>query len=282
MSFRKLNVRTLAGALGLLLALGLVLVPASVLAVPQGGHVFYGTVTDEGGAVAEGTVITASVDGLEYTTTVDAEGKYGYSPAPTFNIPADDPDTPEVEGAEAGDLIEFYVGGIKADLYDVDAEESLDSYPFEISGLTKLNLSIGEAPPPTLTADAGGPYSGTVGESITLSGSASGGTSPYTYAWDLDSDEVYDDSTAQNPSYTWDTAGSYIIGLQVTDDATATATDTATVTVTVTEEAFDPYIYDEDEDGELSKDETLAAVDDYLAENITKDDALAVVKLYFS
>lgn len=279
MSFKKLNVRRLAGALGLLLALSLALVPASVLAVPQGGHVFYGTVTDEGGAVAEGTVITASVDGLEYTTTVDAEGKYGYDPV--FNIPADDPDTPEIEGASAGDPVEFYVGVTIAELYDVNAEESLDSYPFEISGATKLNLSIGEAPPPSLTAEAGGPYSGAVGESITLSGSASGGTSPYTYAWDLDSDEVYDDSTAQNPSYTWDTAGSYTIGLQVTDDTSATATDTATVVVTE-EGAFDPYIYDTDEDGEFSKAETLAAVNDYLAGTIGKSDALAVVKLYFS
>jgi len=281
MNLRKLATRRLAGALGLLLALSLVLVPTSVLAVPQSGHIFYGTVTDEGGAAAEGTVITARVDGLEYTAAGVAVGEYGYRPAPEFNIPADDPDTSEVEGAEAGDLIEFYIGDIKAELYDVDADESLDSYPFEIMGKTKLNLSVGEAPPPSLTADAGGPYSGTVGEEITLLGSASGGTSPYTYAWDLDGDEVYDDSDAQNPSYTWDTAGSYTIGLQVTDSAAATDTDTATVTVTE-EGAVDPWDYDEDENEVIDKDETLAAVNDYLGGTITKEQALLVVKLYFS
>jgi len=276
MKLRKINVMRLAGAFGLLLALSLVLVATPVLAVPQGGHVFYGTVTTEGVTAAEGTVITASVAGVEYTTTVDSQGRYGYTPV--FNIPADDPDTPGIEGAEASDLVEFYVGGIKADLYDVDAEESSDSYPFAISGTTKLNLSVGEI---SLTADAHGPYSGTVGESIALSGSASGGTSPYTYAWDLDNDGQYDDDTGASPSYSWDTADTYTIGLEVTDDTAATATDTATVTVTA-EDAIDPWIYDIDDDGVISKDETLAAIADYEADTITKNDVLSVVILYFS
>ena len=275
MSFRKLVTRRLAGALGLLLALSLALVPASALAdaPPQMSHVFYGTVTVDGEDAPVGTVITASVAGLEYTYTTEVEGEYGYNPAPSFFIPA--------EGLEDGDLIEFYIGGLQAELYDVNADETRDSYPFEIGGATNLNLSVGEVPPPTLTAEAGGPYSGTEEESITLAGSASGGTSPYTFAWDLDNDGEYDDTTGASPSYTWETAGTYTIGLQVTDDADDTATDTATVTI-IAEGEFDPYTYDEDEDGEISKDEALNAVTDYDAGNISKSDALAVIKLYFS
>ncbi len=56
-------------------------------------------------------------------------------------------------------------------------------------------------------------------------------------------------------------------------------------TVVTEEEAeFDPWIYDTDPPyGELSKDETLAAVDDYLvAGTISKSNALEVVILYFS
>jgi hypothetical protein len=44
-----------------------------------------------------------------------------------------------------------------------------------------------------LTAEAGGSYSGNVGDTIQLSGSATGGTQPYSYAWDLDNDGQYDD-----------------------------------------------------------------------------------------
>jgi len=274
MNLRKLATRRLAGALGLLLALSLVLVPATALAaVPQMSHIFYGTVTIEGEAAAKGTVITASVAGLEYTYTVEIAGEYGYNPAETFYIPA--------EGLEDGDPIEFYIDKVQAELYDVDADESLDGYLFEIGGLTNLNLSIGVAPEAPLTAEASGPYYVAVGESITLSGSASGGTSPYTYAWDLDDDGQYDDATVATTSHSWATAGTYTIELQVTDNVSATATDTATVTVTE-EGAVDPWDYDEDEDGVIDKDETLAAVDDYLAGTIGKSDALAVVKLYFS
>ena len=272
MSFRKLAIRRLAGALGLLLALSLALVPASALgdAPPQMSHVFYGTVTIEGEAASVGTVITASVAELEYTYTIEVVGEYGYNPAETFYIPA--------EGVEEGDPIEFYISGAQAELYDVDADETLDSYPFEIGGATNLNLSIGEAV--TLTADAGGPYSGTEGVSIALSGFASGGTSPYNYAWDLDNDGEYDDADVSSPSNTWETAGTYTIGLQVTDGADGEATDTATVTV-IAADGFDPYEYDEDGDDDISKEEAQNACSDYLAGTISKDDALKVVKLYF-
>jgi Bacterial Ig-like domain (group 1). len=82
---------------------------------------------------------------------------------------------------------------------------------------------------PELVADAGGPYTGIAGTAVSLSGSASGGIPPYSYAWDLDGDGDYDDSFAQNPSYTWTTANGYTVGLQVTDSADSIATDTASV-----------------------------------------------------
>jgi PKD repeat protein len=54
---------------------------------------------------------------------------------------------------------------------------------------------------------------------------------PLSYAWDLDGDRVYDDSTAAKPSYTYDTSGSYTASLRVTDSQGASDTDSVTISV---------------------------------------------------
>ena len=127
------KLRRLAGALGLLLALSLLvsLGPTWVLAVPPQPHQFYGNVTICGAPAPEGTVVSARIGGIEYaSTTVDAEGRYGYDPL--FKVPADDPDTPEKEGGVAGETVEFYVG-----------DELAGQYEYEYWGVTELDL---EAP----------------------------------------------------------------------------------------------------------------------------------------
>jgi len=244
--------------------------PAFAADVPLPPHQFWGAVTIGDSPAPDGTVVSAEIEGVAITwSTTTSEGKYGYSPL--FKIPSDDPATPEKDGGVDGDVVVFKVSG-----------EVAGQATFESGGHTELNLSIAApAPPPSFTADAGGPYSGTVGESITLSGSASGGTSPYSYAWDLDNDGEYDDATGATPSHSWDAAGTYTIGLQVTDAASNTATDTATVTV-IAEGEFDPYTYDQDGDNVISKSEALNALNDYNAGTISESNALAVIKLYFS
>lgn len=91
------------------------------------------------------------------------------------------------------------------------------------------SVTVDNLPP---VADAGGAYAGYEGASIALSGSGSdpgGGT--VTYAWDLDGDGIYDDAFAPNPTYTWETPGTYTIRLAVTDAQGLIGTDTASVTV---------------------------------------------------
>ncbi|HYH67256.1 MAG TPA: PKD domain-containing protein, partial [Urbifossiella sp.] len=93
-------------------------------------------------------------------------------------------------------------------------------------------------------AHAGGPYTVTEGEALTLDASAStdveGGA--LAYAWDLDGDGQYDDATGVAPTLTWAQLvasgiaddGTYTIGLRVTDadpDGVLSATATAAVTV---------------------------------------------------
>ena len=65
-----------------------------------------------------------------------------------------------------------------------------------------------------LIANAGGPYYGELGVPIQFTGSASGGTIPYSYSWDFDkSDGIQTDSTLQNPTYTYDILGTYTVTL---------------------------------------------------------------------
>jgi hypothetical protein len=55
--------------------------------------------------------------------------------------------------------------------------------------------------------------------------------------------------------------------------------ETRVVTVNVT--GFDPWSYDENGNGEIDKDEVMAAVTDYFEEIITKDQLMEVITLYF-
>jgi hypothetical protein len=80
-----------------------------------------------------------------------------------------------------------------------------------------------------LVCSAGGPYTGEVNEEIQFTGSAFGGTEPYTWAWDFGDGETSDE---QNPTHAYDAAGVYNVTLTVTDDLAETATDETTATIT--------------------------------------------------
>jgi hypothetical protein len=86
------------------------------------------------------------------------------------------------------------------------------------------------------TADAGGPYTVDEGSSTNaLNGTGSDPENgPLTYAWDLDNDGQYDDSTEMTPRFSaanLDGPSSRTIKVQVTDPEGLTATDEATVDV---------------------------------------------------
>lgn len=258
----KLRFRTIIPLL-LLLSAALPLGVAQAAAPPYMPQVFYGEVTIGGVSATDGTIVSAEIDDVEYASTTTSGGEY------VLEVPGEDPAESGKQGGEPGDTVVLKVNGVV-----------VDSHDFEQGMFTELDLVV--TGPQPLTAEAGGPYSGAVGESIALSGSASGGTAPYTnYEWDLDNDAVYDDATGASPSQIWSTAGTYTIGLQVTDSDLDTDTDTTTVTVTAAG-AADPWIYDTDDDNVISKTETLAAITDYMADTISMADVLAVVILYFS
>jgi len=125
-----------------MLSLGLA-TPA--MAVPQIPHAFYGSVLAGGEPAPDGVLISAKIGGVEYVTTTTLDGKYGYSP--TFKVPADDPDTPSIEGGVEGDTIAFYIEGVQ-----------VTTYTFSNGQVTPLDLEIEELPeqPPAGGGGGGG------------------------------------------------------------------------------------------------------------------------------
>ncbi len=67
--------------------------------------------------------------------------------------------------------------------------------------------------------------------SVNFTGSASGGTSPYSYSWNFGDGST---STSQNPSHTYSNAGTYTATLTATDSSSPVKTATSTVTITAT------------------------------------------------
>ena len=74
------------------------------------------------------------------------------------------------------------------------------------------------------------------GNPLTVTFSGLGSTDPdtgdtLTYAWDLDGDNLLDDSTAAQPAFTYETPGTYTVTLQVKDGGGAFGTATVVITV---------------------------------------------------
>jgi PKD repeat protein len=83
---------------------------------------------------------------------------------------------------------------------------------------------------PSLIASAtGAPTSGQAPLTVNFMGSATGGTPPYSYRWAFGAGGS---STAQYPSYTYSSAGTYTATLTVTDSKNATSSKSLSITVT--------------------------------------------------
>jgi len=238
--------------------LGMILIPPLILTVqPAGMESQTAEVSIQGATVAQGetvevpinitdvsdlgaTTIWLSYDSSVVTVEDVSEGTLGGSLTVGINNTAGVTKMSWFSATgKTGDFVFAYVRlkavGSPGDVsvLDLDVKKMVNT-SFEPINYTVRDgtFSVKEMP---LEADAGGPYYGYVGQPITLEGSATGGVPPYHFAWDLDNDGEYDDATGDTVTWTWSTAGTYTVGLQVTDSATPANVSTDDATVVVSE-----------------------------------------------
>jgi PKD repeat protein len=88
-----------------------------------------------------------------------------------------------------------------------------------VQGTTPLSASAGASP-----------TTGNAPLNVSFTGSATGGTAPYSYSWNFGDGAT---STTQNPSHSYSAAGTYTATLTVTDTASPANSATSSVTVNV-------------------------------------------------
>jgi PKD repeat protein len=91
-----------------------------------------------------------------------------------------------------------------------------------------ITLNISAHPPPLSAQAQASPTSGYAPLTVNFTGSAAGGTSPYSYRWTFGDGGS---STTQNASHTYSTIGNYTANLTVTDNASANASATVSIVV---------------------------------------------------
>lgn len=94
-------------------------------------------------------------------------------------------------------------------------------------------ITVSNSSSPLSATASGNPTSGQIPLTTNFTGSAAGGTAPYTYSWNFgDSGSPSNTSTAQSPAHTYNNVGSFTATLTVTDSASPAHTATATVAIT--------------------------------------------------
>ncbi|MGZ4716861.1 MAG: Calx-beta domain-containing protein, partial [Acidimicrobiales bacterium] len=121
---------------------------------------------------------------------------------------------------EAGDPVELQIG-TGGDLFYVE---------LGAGAIHRITYAGGNQPPVAVALAS--PSSGAAPLTVSFDGSHSsdpeGG--PLTYAWDLDNDGAFDDSTLINPNRVFSVPGTFTVRLQVTDNQGSTAIGTVVVT----------------------------------------------------
>jgi glucose/arabinose dehydrogenase/PKD repeat protein len=127
--------------------------------------------------------------------------------------------------------IKGFVGGA-ANPVDLQIGPDGLLYYVDIGGgsIRRIDYTAAANQPPIAIATAS-PTSGDIGTTVSFDGSASSDPNgdPLSYAWDLDGDGAFDDANAATASWTYNSAGTFRVSLQVTDGKGGTSTDAVTI-----------------------------------------------------
>jgi PKD repeat protein len=131
-------------------------------------------------------------------------------------------------------VMERTMNNVHPGIIDPNDNLGLSTFPMTTADQAALgdpleDLWIQGSTPLTASA-AASPTTGNAPLSVNFTGSATGGTAPYTYGWNFGDGST---STAQNPSHTYGSAGTYTATLTVADSSSPAKTATSTVTLTV-------------------------------------------------
>ena len=118
-----------------------------------------------------------------------------------------------------------FVAGAAAPV-DLQIGPNGDLFYADLTGGTIRRIRYSAANQPPVARATASPTYGAAPLTVSFDGTGSsdpeGGT--LSYAWDLDGDGAYNDSTSPQPTYTYTTAKNYQVGLKVTDDQGASDT----------------------------------------------------------
>ena len=139
----------------------------------------------------------------------------------------------DASGIPAPGLLETFIAPA-ANPVDVQISPAGELFYADFDGGTIRRIRFVSANQPPVAVATANPTSGAAPLTVAFDGSGSSDPDgdPITYAWDLDGDGLFDDSTAQQPSHTYTASGSYSARLRVTDSAgAATISDPIVITV---------------------------------------------------
>jgi glucose/arabinose dehydrogenase len=130
----------------------------------------------------------------------------------------------DASGIPAPGLLESFVAPA-ANPVDVQISPAGELFYADFDGGTIRRIQFASANQPPVAVGTANPTSGGAPLTVTFDGSGSSDPDgdPITYAWDLDGDGAYDDSTAPQPTHTYTQSGSFTVRLRVTDSAGASS-----------------------------------------------------------
>ena len=251
---------------GVFLSSGTVPVTAFFSSIAKGGKppfTYYWTFGDGTSSSLQNPTHTYSAPGVfsARLTVCDSSGTPGLQSTKTLSIAANAPSsltaggsaTPisgvaplavSLTGSASGGAAPYYYWWTFGDGGTSSTQNPAHTY--SAAGNYTATLTVADSATPThatatktftITVSAPGgltcsassyPTSGTAPLTVSFSGSATGGTTPYTYSWAFGDGGT---STSQNPSHTYNSAGTYTVTFTVTDAATHTCSKSLTITV---------------------------------------------------